>query len=216
MGRIARNVVGVSVAECARQLAALHGITITDMAIHRAIKAGRVPRHPDGSVDVEAVRLGMQLTADPTRGGQRQAGVVGVMGGSPLLMVGDRGAADIQPSATATIADAQLQLLQARATGETALAQRRTLELSQMMGRVAEVEPMLRAVQDVVIAARSELQALPDRMTPMLTPETDPGRVYALLEAEVSRITQEMSRKLRQSAQMQMATVGGGGDGGIQ
>jgi hypothetical protein len=155
MGRIARNVVGVSVAECARQLAALHGITITDMAIHRAIKAGRVPRHPDGSVDVEAVRLGMQLTADPTRGGQRQAGVVGVMGGSPLLMVGDRGAADIQPSATATIADAQLQLLQARATGETALAQRRTLELSQMMGRVAEVEPMLRAVQDVVIAARS-------------------------------------------------------------
>jgi hypothetical protein len=71
--------IGVSVRECARQLG------ISDTAILKAIKAERCARHPDGSGDVEAVRLGMNLTADPLRGGQRQAGVFGTVPVAPVV-----------------------------------------------------------------------------------------------------------------------------------
>jgi hypothetical protein len=201
MGRLARNLVGVPVKECARLLG------ISDTAIHKAIKAGRCQKHPDGSVDVEAVRLGMALTADPLRGGQREAGVFGeAMTGSAVSLPGELPLLlpDAPPASHAGPAPesgrGHRPLLDARTLTEQARAEREQIELAKLKGTVAEIEPMVRAVRDAMVSARSELLSLPDRLTPLVTPEQDPAKVYGLIETEVQRVCQTLQDKLAQMA----------------
>jgi hypothetical protein len=196
MGRLARNLIGVSVKECARQLG------VSDTAIHKAIRAERCQKHADGSVDVEAVRLGMALTADPLRGGQRQAGVFGEAStGSAVSLPGEL--PFTAPEAAAPAADSgrgHRPLLDARTLTEQARAEREQIELAKLKGSVAEIAPITRAVHDAMVAARSELLSLPDRLTPLVTPEQDPAKVFGLIESEVQRVCQTLQDKLVQMA----------------
>lgn len=196
MGRLARNLIGVSVKECARQLG------VSDTAIHKSIKAGRCEKHADGSVDVEVIRLGMALTADPLRGGRRQAGVFGEAStGSAVSLPGEL---PLQmPEVAAPAADSgrgHRPLLDARTLTEQARAEREQIELAKLKGSVAEIAPITRAVHDAMVAARSELLSLPDRLTPLVTPEQDPAKVYGLIETEVQRVCQTLQDKLIQMA----------------
>jgi hypothetical protein len=195
MGRLARNLIGVSVKECARLLG------VSDTAIHKAIKAGRCQKHKDGSVDVEAVRLGMALTADPFRGGQRQAGVFGeALTGSAVSLPGELPLhmPEAAPAAAADSGRGHRPLLDARTLTEQARAEREQIELAKLKGSVAEIAPISRAVHDAMMAARSELLSLPDRLTPLVTPEQDPAKVYGLIEIEVQRVCQTLQDKLVQ------------------
>ncbi len=196
MGRLARNLIGVSVKECARLLG------VSDTAIHKAIKAGRCQKHSDGSVDAEAVRLGMALTADPLRGGQRQAGVFGEAAtGSAVSLPAEL--PFNAPEVAAPAADSgrgHRPLLDARTLTEQARAEREQIELAKLKGSVAEIAPMTRAVHDAMVAARSELLSLPDRLTPLVTPEQDPAKVFGLIESEVQRVCQTLQDKLVQMA----------------
>ena len=202
MGRLARNLVGVSIKECARLLG------ISDTAIHKAIKANRCEKHADGSVDVQAVRLGMALTADPLRGGQRQAGVFGEastgsavsLPGELPLMLPDTAAPPVAESSRG-----HRPLLDARTLTEQARAEREQIELAKLKGTLAEIAPMTRAVHDAMVAARSELLSLPDRLTPLVTPEQDPGKVFGIIESEVQRVCQTLQDKLTQMARAHVA-----------
>lgn len=208
MGRLARNLLGVSVKECARQLG------VSDTAIHKAIKAGRTGKHADGSVDVETVRLGMALTADPLRGGQRQAGVFGEATTGSAVSLPDQApesfpalpgelVLQMPEAVTPTNADSgrgHRPLLDARTLTEQARAEREQIELAKLKGSVAELAPITRAVHDAMVAARSELLSLPDRLTPLVTPEQDPAKVYSLIETEVQRVCQTLQDKLNQMA----------------
>jgi hypothetical protein len=194
MAGFARNLIGVSVRECARQLG------VSDTAILKAIKAGRCTRLEDGSVDVEAVRLGMSSTADPFRGGQRQAGVFGAVPVGPVVSAQEEtppASAPSSPSEPTAKAAAQSPLLDARTLTEQARAERSAIDLAKLKGTVAEIEPMTRAVYDAMVSARSELLALPDRLTPIVTPETDAGKVYTMIEAEVARVCDTLRDKLQ-------------------
>lgn len=196
MGRLARNLLGVSVKECARVLG------ISDTAIHKAIKAERCTKHADGSVDIEAVRLGMALTADPLRGGQRQAGVFGeALTGSAVSLPGELPFS--APDIVAPVVESSRghrPLLDARTLTEQARAEREQIELAKLKGTLGEIAPMVRAVHDAMVAARSELLSLPDRLTPLVTPEQDPAKVYSLVEQEVQRVCQTLQDKLAQMA----------------
>lgn len=196
MGRLARNLIGVSVKECARQLG------VSDTAIHKAVKAGRCEKHTDGSVDVESVRLGMALTADPLRGGQRQAGVFGEAStGSAVSLPGDLPFHASEVTAPAAESGrGHRPLLDARTLTEQARAEREQIELAKLKGTLGEIAPMVRAVHDAMVAARSELLSLPDRLTPLVTPEQDPAKVYSLVEQEVQRVCQTLQDKLAQMA----------------
>lgn len=199
MGRLARNLIGVPVKECARLLG------VSDTAIHKAIKAGRCQKNADGSVTVEAVRLGMALTADPFRGGQRQAGVFGEAStGSAVTLPAAEPAALplIEGGRSATHGP----LLAARTASEQARAERDQIELAKLKGTLGEIAPMSRAVHDAMVAARSELLALPDRLTPLVTPEQDPGKVFSLIETEVQRVCQTLQDKLAQMARTHALT----------
>ncbi len=195
MGRLARNLIGVSVKECARQLG------VSDTAIHKAIKAERCQKHPDGSVDVEAVRLGMALTADPLRGGSRQAGVFGEAStGSAVSLPGELPFNVPEAAPAAESSRGHRPLLDARTLTEQARAEREQIELAKLKGSVAEIAPITRAVHDAMVAARSELLSLPDRLTPLVTPEQDPAKVFGLIESEVQRVCQTLQDKLVQMA----------------
>ncbi len=197
MGRLARNLIGVSVKECARHLG------VSDTAIHKAIKAGRCEKHPDGSVDVESVRLGMALTADPLRGGQRQAGVFGEAStGSAVSLIGELPlyVPEAPQAPAAETSRGHRPLLDARTLTEQARAEREQIELAKLKGSVAEIAPITRAVHDAMVAARAELLSLPDRLTPLVTPEQDPGKVFGLIETEVQRVCQTLQDKLNQMA----------------
>lgn len=204
MGRLARNLIGVSVKECARQLG------VSDTAIHKAIKAERCQKHPDGSVDVEAVRLGMALTADPFRGGQRQAGVFGEAStGSAVSLPGELPLhmPDVHQAPAAETSRGHRPLLDARTLTEQARAEREQIELAKLKGTLAEIAPMTRAVHEAMVAARSELLSLPDRLTPLVTPEQDPAKVFGLIETEVQRVCQTLQDKLNQMARAAAVTA---------
>lgn len=212
MGRLARNLIGVSVKECARQLG------VSDTAIHKAVKAGRCAKHADGSVDVEAVRTGMSLTADPFRGGQRHAGVFGEVPVAPVVeptmppaesQPVDQAASGMatgggQVSSGLAVGggggNAHAPLLAARTLSEQTRAEREQIELARLKGTVSEIEPMTRAMFDAMVSARTELMALPDRLTPLVTPETDPVKVYGMVEAEVTRVCETLRDKLQLAA----------------
>lgn len=196
MGRLARNLIGVSVKECARQLG------VSDTAIHKAIKAGRCEKHADNSVDVEAIRAGMSLTADPFRGGQRQAGVFGSLPMGPVVDASDDAAptkvADLQAStAPAEKSNPQKSLLDARTLTEQSKAEKSQIDLAMLKGTVAAIEPMTRAVFDAMVSTRSELLSLPDRLTPLVTPETDAGKIHMMIESEVTRMCDTLRDKLQ-------------------
>lgn len=210
---------GVSIRECARQLG------VSDTAVRKATAAGRCAKLADGTVDVEAVRLGMSLTANPFRGGPRQAGVVGTLPlQSPVSSFTAEMAAEpaarapavppMQPSAfhaapsapsaaQRTGAEQQTALLTARLTTEQTRAEREQIELAQLKGTVVELAPVMRAVVDAMVAARAEIMSLPDRLTPIVTPETDAGKIYAAIEAEVLRVCTAMQDKLSRLAARQ-------------
>ena len=91
-------------------------------------------------------------------------------------------------------------MLDARTLTEQARAEREQIELAKLKGTLAEIAPMTRAVHDAMVAARSELLSLPDRLTPLVTPEQDPAKVFGLIETEVQRVCQTLQDKLAQMA----------------
>lgn len=181
---------GVSIRECARQLG------VSDTAIRKAIKAQRCSTLADGSVDVEAVRAGMNMSANPLRGGQRQAGVPGGPQTQATVSGADARADAAPPAGPKIGSENQTALMAARLSTEQSRAEREAIELAQLKGTVVELAPISRAVVDAMVAARGEIMSLPDRLTPIVTPETDTGKVYAAIETEVQRICAALQLKL--------------------
>lgn len=187
---------GVSIRECARQLG------ISDAAIRKAIKIGRCAKLDDGTVDVDAVRSGMSATANPFRGGQRQAGVFGEVQIGAVLEASDDMAPQTVSKAPASSApsekpSAHKPLLDARTLSEQTKAEKNQIGLAMLKGTVAAIEPMTRAVFDAMVSTRSELLALPDRLTPLVTPESDAGKIHMMIESEVMRMCDTLRDKLQ-------------------
>ena len=193
MGRLSRNVKGSSIRQCSRELG------ISDTAIHNARKDGRLTSafYDDGSVDIEAVRKAMNETADPTRGGPRYAGVTGVVQVAPTVSASPERsqAVDAEPPA-----EDSTTLVAAKIRTENIRAKRDQLALDKEMGQVADLAPMVRAMVDAMTTAKGEILALPDRLTPLVTPETNSVKVYDLIESEVKKVCADLQDKLTRLA----------------
>jgi hypothetical protein len=183
MSALLQPLIGVSVGECARQLG------VDSVAVQQAIRAGRCEAFADGSVDVDAVREGMSMSADPFNGGKREAGVFGVLPlGTPVDPVAAPAAKAPHPHAA---------IVAARTITEQSKAEREQIELAKLKGLVAEIAPMTSAIYDAMVSTRMELMALPDRLTSLVTPETDAGKVHAMIEAEVLRVCEKLRDRLQ-------------------
>lgn len=120
--------------------------------------------------------------------------------GAPLAQPGDDGDEDPASAAAAIAATerrgspktpeyaaAQTDLVRASA----ALQQ---LKLRTTLGELVAAEPILRAITDTHTAARNAILALPDRLAATLATESDPERVYNILQAECEQVCRTMQR----------------------
>ena len=97
---------------------------------------------------------------------------------------------------------------QAKTQSEQFNAQLKHIELRKLLGQISEVAPMVRGVQDTHASAKSAILQLPDRLTQMIAPETDPVKVHELLRMECERVCEVMQRevqRLRESARTEGA-----------
>lgn len=146
-------------------------------------KQGRLVLTDDGKVDVEATDARIEATADPSKQG-----------------VADRWAAKRgEPQEPSTGDDAGTDLggydyQAARAKHETHKARIAGLEEAQLTGRLLDAERVIQALTDNAAAMRAVLERLPDRIAPVLAAESDPRRVHQLLDDEVGRVLDELSR----------------------
>ena len=95
----------------------------------------------------------------------------------------------------------------ARALREKAEAEMAQIELRKIRGMVLEVEPTLRAVVDAHMAVRGELLGLADRVAPLVAAETNPRRVWELIQAEAELLCERMQRAAQQLAERSRAEV---------
>lgn len=93
----------------------------------------------------------------------------------------------------------------ARAQREAAEARLKELELRRQLGEVAEVESMRRAAADAFAATNRAARELPDRLAALVATESDPQRCWALIDAEVARLLDDLQREIVALGQRAMA-----------
>ena len=82
----------------------------------------------------------------------------------------------------------------ARAKKETHLAGIAELEERKQLRQLVELSRVEQALTDNGAAIRAALERLPDRIAPVLAAETDPRRVYQLLDDEIGLVLDELAR----------------------
>jgi hypothetical protein len=154
-------------------------------------------------VNVEASLRLIESTGDPSKQGVRERWTAYRAGRSlddaaagpllnPLLAI------DVAPVGGARKAPAaESAYHQARTEKEQMDVQLKRIELRKLQGQIAEIGPILKAIQDTHIAARSALLQLPDRLAQMLAPETDPLKVHEMLRLECERVCEVMVREIQ-------------------
>lgn len=145
---------------------------------------GRLVLTADGRVDVEASDALVAASKDPSKAGvverwQRERGEEPAppldKPTRPLVLNGD-----------------EFDYQGARAKRETHEANLAEMRERERAGALVETERVVKALTDYAISSRSALERLPDRLAPLLAAETDPNRIYALLEEEIARICDEI------------------------
>ena len=154
-------------------------------------KEGRLVLDPSGKkVDVEATLAKLGKTADPARAG-----------------VGERHARerierDIMPEAITAAADEEAaaatgedgyDFQAARAKKETHLAGIAELEERKQLRQLVELSRVQQALTDNAAAMRAALERMPDRIAPVLAAESDPRRIYQLLDNEIGQVLDELA-----------------------
>lgn len=84
----------------------------------------------------------------------------------------------------------------ARTKREQAEAELASIELRKALGQLLDAQSTLRAFADVQMAARTELLGLADRLAPLVAPETDARKVYAIIQAETERLCETIRARM--------------------
>jgi hypothetical protein len=172
--------------ELARQL------RVSETAVRRAERVGRIGREPDGSWDLAKVRSAWAGNTDPAQ----QRGVPSAGNGSrraalnalkrvPEAAVG--AVRDTLREHGEPIAAGAMTFMQARTANEVLKAQERRLRLQQMKGELVD---RAKAVAQVFRLARDERDAWvnwPARVAAMIAAEleVDPHQLHTVLERQV-------------------------------
>ncbi|WP_137128046.1 hypothetical protein [Roseomonas sp. HF4] len=147
-----------STREAARRLG------VSDTAIHKAERAGRIAREPDGSWDIDKTRRRLVETADPTR--------------SPLA---SGGGADGTPFARLKVAQLALKIE----------AQR--LSLDETKRRLVDVTEANAALDEIGSTMRDALLNWPARVSGLIAAEinVDPHLLQTILQSHINDLLTE-------------------------
>jgi hypothetical protein len=171
-----------------RELARHLGVSET--AVRRAEKAGRIKREPGGGWDLAKVKAAWASNTDqaqqrPKPGAQERSGTRARMKPVPEAAVG--AVRDTLREHGEPIAAGAMTFMQARTANEVLKAQERRLRLQQMKGELVD---RAKAVAQVFRLARDERDAWvnwPARVAAMMAAEleVDPHQLHTVLERHV-------------------------------
>jgi len=136
---------------------------VDERTVRRWRNKGWVVNQPDGHLDVRATLARVAADRDPTLGGppDRLAG-----GAAPASGDGAR-------------------LLKARAMRETLQAKLLQMAVEREEGRMIDRATAERVYYDIFHAAKTQLEAMPDRIAPSLVGQTDVRMIRGVLRDEV-------------------------------
>jgi hypothetical protein len=170
--------------ELARQLG------VSETAVRRAEKAGRIRREADGAWDLAKVRAAWANNTDeaqqrPNPGARERSGRPARMKPVPEAALG--AVRDTLREHGEPIAAGAMTFMQARTANEVLKAQERRLRLQQMKGELVD---RAKAVKQVFRLARDERDAWvnwPARVSAMIAAqlEVDPHKLHTVLERHV-------------------------------
>ena len=155
---------------------------VTDTAVHKAIRAGRIAPEADGTIDAAKADAEWARNSAPARSGTQAR--------APRVTVPE--AADIgrdagRDAGTAALPAGGASLLQARTVNEVVKAQTNKVRLAQLKGELVD---RAQAIAHVFKLARAEREAWinwPNRITPTLAAELgiDEHTLFVALDVAV-------------------------------
>ena len=189
------------------------------------VAAKRLVLTEDGrQVDVDASLELLGATADPSKAGVRErwaavraaqqasaaaeppaaaaAPVAKPMATQPSL-IDDAPAPAVAPPAP----PARSEYQDARTLREQAEAEMAQIDLMKARGRVLEAESTLRAITDTQISVRTELMSFADRLTPLVAAESQPRKVWEIINVECERLAGRVQAAALRMAAQQRAEV---------
>lgn len=136
-------------------------------AVLKAVKSGRIVLI-DGKIDPEVADIQWAKNTAPR-----------VQADAPTR------AAAIEPRETLPDAVEPVSLNEARARREAVMASLAELELAERRGELVSAAGVEKALASKILGARDALDALADRLSPLLAAESDASKVYAMLRREI-------------------------------
>lgn len=103
---------------------------------------------------------------------------------------------DARESPNQSVSDMAREAQAFKLTYQAKLAE---LEYRTRVGELVEADKVKLEQSKAVRALRDRLRAMPDRLSPLIAPETDPHRCRILLVAEFDRALAELARALREN-----------------
>ncbi|PPD34047.1 MAG: elements of external origin [Methylomonas sp.] len=158
---------------------------VSDTAVHKAIRAGRITPEPDGSIDADRADQEWASNSDnPKVGTTKRAEKV-------TIKESNNDSASVLP---ATLATGGTSLLQARTVNEVVKAQTNKVRLARLKGELVDRPQANAHVFKLARAERDAWQNWPARVSAQLAAklEVDAHTLHVLLETAVREHLQEL------------------------
>jgi len=97
---------------------------------------------------------------------------------------------------------AQLSYQQSRAKNEHFKALAQQADYEKQIGDLVEMDQVKLGGMDIGTQVRTALENLPDQLTPLLAPESDPDRVYAILVEAFEQVLTDMADSLKKAVEV--------------
>lgn len=146
---------------------------MSHVAVLKAIKAGRIEKEPDGTIDLAKADAAWQTNTDPAQ--QR----------TPAA-----------PSSPEPSALAGPSFAQSRAIREAYNARLSKLAYEEKAGELVRTDAVKVAWFNILRVLRDRTLNLPDRLAPILAAEPDPKQITALLDDELRQILDDVADTL--------------------
>jgi hypothetical protein len=161
--------------EAARQLGISH------VALMKAVKSGRVAKRQDGSFDVEACRVALDLNTHPGKSRAARTQQSDTASTSPSISERPETFDPAMRPAIASIDEIKDSTLEAVRQLEWEKVREKRLKLDREEGRLVELAPVNAWVAGMIVRARDELMRIPTELRDKLAHETDPLACEAML-----------------------------------
>jgi hypothetical protein len=164
---------------------------VSHVSVLKAIRAGRIERGADGSIDVQAADIAWEKNTNP---GQRARQHHREATASPAV----NSTAEASPNLehipeSKSGAGSSLDYSKARAVRENYMARLAKIEFEERSNKLMSRDEVEVAAFKRYRDFRDSMLNIPDRVSSVLAAESDAGRVHALLSEEIRKMLSEFA-----------------------